>query len=88
MMMLFVHAVHAQQTVDLSGRVLDENGGSMPGVVLHIGSGNQHVTTDSKGEFRIYGLPEGEISVHAHFLGYEIYADTIVLTSDVKNYVI
>ncbi len=87
-MLLLLHPLIAQQKADFLGRVLDENGTSMPGVVLHIGPDDQHVTTDSKGKFRVYGLPLGEIPVHAHFLGYEIYADTIVLTSDVKNYVI
>ncbi len=88
MMILLVHALYAQQTVDLSGRVLNENGTSMPGVVLHIGPDDEHVTTGSNGNFRVFGLPRGEITVHAHFLGYEIWADTILLTTDLNNYTI
>lgn len=87
-MVLLVHPTYAQQTVHLSGHVLDENGNSMPGVLLHIGPGDRHVTTGNQGRFSVYGLLPGMVTIHAHFIGYEIYSDTIEMDKDIKNFTI
>jgi iron complex outermembrane receptor protein len=83
---LFVFAGVAQEKYSLSGRVLDENGSGMPGVVLHIDQCEQHVTTGKNGRFQVFDLDSGQVLVHAHFLGYDIFSDTIFIDRNIRNY--
>jgi iron complex outermembrane recepter protein len=83
---LLYNIAGAQQVYDISGKVADEAGNALTGVVLHFNVNEQTTVTGAKGEFYAYGLPEGELVVICHYLGYEIFTDTIRLVKNLKNY--
>jgi iron complex outermembrane recepter protein len=86
-LILLVHVSYAQQTINMSGSVIDENNAAIPGVALHFSPDNQSVSSGPDGKFVIKGLTPGHILITAHYLGYEIYSDTVFLKKDKKNYV-
>lgn len=72
-LLLIVPTVGAQTlTGTIAGKVVDEQGGVLPGVnVTLVGkTGNQTQVTDTKGEFRFVGLNPGAYSVKADLQGF------------------
>lgn len=71
---LALPAIAQPGTALLSGRVLDQTGGALPGVVVtlvHKGSGAQKtVTSDSDGGYRFDALAKGEYEVRATLSGF------------------
>lgn len=67
-------AVMSAQTLTgtVSGRVLDEQGGVLPGVTVTLTgkTGSQTQVTDAKGEFRFLGLNPGTYAVKAELSGF------------------
>jgi iron complex outermembrane recepter protein len=83
---LLLSRAEAQQAFDISGKVTDENGVGLPGVIVHFNIDEQIAITGGKGEFYAYGLPPGEVAVLCHFMGFDIFEDTLFLDADRKNY--
>jgi hypothetical protein len=65
--------VHAQSlTGTITGRVLDQQGGALPGATVTVTgkTGSQTQVTDTRGEFRFVGLSVGTYSVLAELPGF------------------
>lgn len=70
--LLFQNPAFSQITI--KGNVTDlVSGDSLDGVTVYIGDIQKVVTTDSKGDFRISGLPHGFLQFQFSFLGYKTY---------------
>jgi hypothetical protein len=85
-MVLMVTGVAVAQVVgaNLSGKVIDENGGVLPGVTVTItnkaNGSQQTVVTNSEGSYRIVSLQPAPYQVKAELAGFGTSAREIVLT--------
>ncbi|MFP4471457.1 MAG: TonB-dependent receptor plug domain-containing protein, partial [Bacteroidales bacterium] len=82
------HALYAQSAVGLSGRVLDEHGKPVPGVVIVAAPSGEHTVTTAQGDFLLSGLLQGRITIKAQIIGYETHLDTLWMRSDISNHII
>src|SRR5258706_7532256 len=59
-------------TGTITGRVLDQQGGALPGTTVTVTgkTGAQTQVTDARGEFRFVGLSIGNYSVRAELAGF------------------
>jgi carboxypeptidase family protein/TonB-dependent receptor-like protein len=66
--------LRAQTTGSISGRVTDDNGGPLPGVMVEARSpslqGRQQATTDGAGAFKLPILPPGDYEVSVSLAGF------------------
>ncbi len=71
--LLFTAGAMAQtQTGTLSGRIIDEQGAVLPGVLVTLtgGQGSQTQVTDTRGEYRFQGLTPGVYEVSTELTGF------------------
>lgn len=55
---------------DISGTVLDEKGGALPGVSVVIKGTQRGTTSDGNGQFRLANVPDGQTVLVFSFVGY------------------
>lgn len=72
---VFVPAM-AQQSVTLSGRVVDEKGGPLPFVNVYLRGTTEGASTDMDGYFSFPYVAEGEVTLCASMLGYDEFVRT------------
>src|SRR5690606_9557789 len=73
--------VSAQQNLQLSGRVVDENGNVLVGATVSIKGQSKQVSTDGSGNYVLQGLPAGSMIVEATYLGHSTSEQTVNLTA-------
>lgn len=61
--------VFAAKAIDVSGKVVDENGLAMPGATVKVKGGSLMVATDLNGNFTLKAVPENSILIIS-YLGY------------------
>ena len=71
---LTVSAARAQGSATLSGRVVDQTGGALPGVVLDltIGGAEQTTTTDASGNYRFAAVPAGRADLTLRLINFSV----------------
>lgn len=63
----------------LEGTVVSEDGTTLPGVNIYLPQLSRGTTTDSAGNFRIAGLPEGNYEIEITMVGYQPVFMTVLL---------
>ncbi len=71
-----------QSNASFSGKVVDENGGALPGASVFVASLNLGVATDLNGLFNVPKIPQGTYTLTISYLGYEPYEQQIELDGD------
>jgi len=87
LLLLAFPVVNAQaQTVSLSGRILDETGGPLPGASIVV-TGGKSVSSDPNGNYRISGIAKGTVQVIVRYIGYQDVTKSVILNGDlVQNF--
>lgn len=62
--------------VEVKGRVLDENGGPLPGATIRTKDGSKSTQTNSNGEFQLSGVDENAVLL-INYLGYKTREVTV-----------
>jgi beta-lactamase regulating signal transducer with metallopeptidase domain len=80
-------ALFAQNTfATLSGRILDQSGAVLPGVVVVATDGDRRVKhevrTDGTGQFEIVGLPQGGYSLQASLPGFQNFDEQLTFSGE------
>lgn len=71
------------QTGKLSGRVIDEQGASIPGATVLVTETQQGTATDSQGRYNIIGISPGTYTIRVSFVGYTTkLVEGVLITSD------
>jgi hypothetical protein len=65
-----VGSLYAGNTGKIIGKVVDEKGDPLPGVVVKVLSTTRGAVTDPDGKYSIIGVPIGGFSVEANLIGY------------------
>ncbi|HEX3006054.1 MAG TPA: TonB-dependent receptor [Bacteroidales bacterium] len=73
-----------QETYELTGVVKDTNGNPVPGTIIRLNAPPRVVATDNNGQFSLSSLPKGEYSLHASFVGYIAYNDSVQLNRNLR----
>jgi len=75
------------QSGNLFGKVVDDQGNRLPGVTITLGSGGapQTTVTDARGEFRFPNLPPTSYQVRAELQGFSTIQDTNVTVNVGRN---
>lgn len=63
-------SLHAQQSGNIKGRILDSDNLSMPGATIIIKSLSKGVVSDIFGNYTLTGVPAGEHEVSVSYIGY------------------
>jgi len=71
-------AAFAQKSA-FSGKVIDENGQTLPGATIHVKGTTQSTVTDAKGMFTITGNNQSAIAVTVSFIGYDVTEKVITV---------
>ena len=66
----------------IKGKVLDENNLGMPGATIQIKETEQGTITDSRGNFEIYNIEEGDYELLISYLGYEDISERISVSEN------
>jgi len=76
--------VRAQEVVRVTGRVVDQTGGVLPGVTIDLlaPSGEQTTTTNAVGEYRFDRVPVGRVALTYRLINFTVARRTIDVTSD------
>ena len=83
---LLFQLTEAQNTI--SGRIRDEAGKSVPGVIVYIPDLKTGDVTDTSGYYRIPNLPRTEIILQVSFVGYKTIVEKVDLsTTSTMNFV-
>jgi iron complex outermembrane receptor protein len=69
LLMVFCTGAVAQQA-SVSGRVVDGTGTALVGATIQIKGSQRGASTNQQGEFRLEGVPLGNITLEANMLGY------------------
>ncbi len=70
------------QNGSITGQVLDDNNLAMPGATIQILENTRGTVTDSKGNFHLLNLPEGEYSLKVTYIGYEETTQIVRVTNN------
>lgn len=70
-LLLLVASISFVAAQVIKGKVLDENGEPLAAATVVVKEINKGTSTDNDGRFRFRGLPEGQVTVVASFVGYE-----------------
>ncbi len=67
-------SVVAQQNASVSGRVIDETGGVLPGVTVHMHGGTAELTavTDGTGVYRFDAVPPGRVDLEFKLINFTV----------------
>ena len=68
--------VHAQQKT-LQGKITDQNGKTLSGATVYIGTKSVH--SDSKGLYSFSGLSADTVILHVQHIGFQFHTDTVLL---------
>lgn len=71
--------VSAQQTINLSGKVVDESGKLLSGATVSIKGTNKQASTDESGNYVLQGLSEGTVIVEASYIGHSNSEQSVTL---------
>lgn len=74
------------QSGAISGLILDENKLGMPGAAIFIEELSQGAISDSRGNFKMYNIPEGEYNVAVSYLGYEMFKTKVTVSADETSF--
>ncbi|MEX1190806.1 MAG: TonB-dependent receptor [Brumimicrobium sp.] len=66
----------------ISGKVTDEQGGSLTGAVVQLKDQQRGVTTNKDGEYTLKDLPNGEYELKFRFFGYKESLETVVVSNE------
>ncbi len=84
--LLFLGGLLPEESNSISGYVTDsESGETIPFVYLHVEELNRTTTTDEDGYFEISNLPQGELHLAAHRLGYKTTHISIIVSKEILN---
>src|SRR5665647_616940 len=82
LMLTFLFAFTAGQVsaqYSLQGRVLNQEGETLPGATVQIGQMNQVMATDAYGQFKFGELSENQCSLTISYVGYHTYKSALSL---------
>jgi hypothetical protein len=81
---LLVLPADAQTRPPVAGRVLDQTGGALPGVVIELIAGGREFTavTDARGAYRFEGIPAGEAELTYRLLNFSVARRAITVSPD------
>jgi len=68
------------QSGSISGKVLDENNLPLPGAVIAIEGTTLNTQTDLNGNYKIFKLAIGNVTVTSRFIGYSLQKKTVAIT--------
>jgi hypothetical protein len=73
----------AQQRGTIQGRVVDQTGGTLPGVTVHIHTGGveRMTTTDEAGAYRFDSAPAGSVDIEFRLINFGVVRRTMPLTA-------
>jgi len=69
----------AQQDGNLSGKIIDQNGNTLPGASITLDGSTLGTTSDLNGFYTLQGLPEGTQKVTVDYLGYAPVTITVTI---------
>jgi iron complex outermembrane receptor protein len=75
----FIQPVYSQITLNITGKVVDENDRPLLGATIVLSPGNIGTAADAGGRFTFSGLKPGEYVMHVSFMGYEDHIDTLTI---------
>ena len=79
--MLLITELHAQNTVQMSGRISTRNGLAVPRATIHLLNSNFIAIADSEGKYVLQDIPAGKYSVQVRALNYSTLTREIDLGS-------
>ena len=82
MLLLFVLStfVAKAQSGSINGKVLDETNQPLPGAVITIEGTTLATQTDLNGNFKIFKVNVGNVTVSARFIGYDVQKKSVTVT--------
>ncbi|QJD95066.1 SusC/RagA family TonB-linked outer membrane protein [Mucilaginibacter robiniae] len=69
------------QTGSITGRVLDNNSQTLPGVTVGLSNSTLGASTDVDGNYRINNVPAGTYTISARFFGFVTQQKTVTVTA-------
>jgi iron complex outermembrane receptor protein len=75
----FNKTANSQNTFNITGTVVDEKGRPLLGTAIVLSPGNTGTAADADGRYSFSGLQSGRYVMHASFVGYEDYTDTLLI---------
>ena len=72
-------SAHAQNAGNIRGKVIDEQGGALPGASVKIKDSNKAVATNTTGDFQLNDLKAGTYVVVVNYMGYSPVETTVEL---------
>jgi iron complex outermembrane receptor protein len=83
-MICFIQHVNSQVPFTINGTVVDEKNRPLPGTSVFLSPGNIGSVAAMDGRYSFIGLEPGKYVIHASFIGYEKYSDTLILESNLS----
>jgi TonB-linked SusC/RagA family outer membrane protein len=83
----FERVVSALLAVDVSGKVVDDQGLPLPGATISFknASFQKGLVSDNNGAFFLSRVPEGEYTLEVSMIGFAKYSKTVLVNADNKN---
>jgi iron complex outermembrane receptor protein len=81
---IFQNTVLAQQRYQITGRVTDQNGHSLPGATIMLHPNKKGIVSDIDGKFTIIDLKAGEYTLTVSFLGHNDYFQHLIVKESVE----
>ncbi len=84
-LLLTVSVAHAQAPGRVGGRVIDQTGAVLPGVVIDLVVNKKELTTttDAEGRYQFEGVPTGSAELTFRLLNFGVLRRTVTVTSGV-----
>lgn len=83
-MILFIQPANSQNTFNITGTVVDEKDRPLLGTTIVLSPGNTGTAADADGQYSFAELRPGKYVLHASFIGYEDYTDTLLLETNME----
>ena len=81
----FLPSAFAQETGTLEGIVVDEHGDPLPGANVILEGTQLGAATDLEGNYRVIGIPLGQYTITAHFVGFEPSSQEVQIDSGITS---
>lgn len=82
---LTVLSVGAQNSMQLKGRVLDENNNALIGASIVLLPTQKGTVSDENGYYLFNGLKQGKYTVAVSYIGYKDLVDTVLMNADIDR---
>ena len=65
----------------ITGRAVDSAGGVLPGATVTLTPRGGNAVTDARGEYAVAGLAPGDYTINVHYLGFNVFTQSVTLTA-------